>query len=211
MSLPATVPPAIIDVVVGFLLPLILGTCGGDEAAARAAALRLLAEPQPRTGNELLLAGAAIAFRLRGLARLVQSAEPDLSPDAAAIAEKSACGLLRTGDQAQRRLDEALRAAPRGADAAAPVADATPPLPEPSATTGTAAAPDGAASGAETPAQAGAADGAEPAPPAEPAMAITGSLVAQLEEKLRSAEKLLNMMKAYHKGAPPPHGKAAQD
>jgi outer membrane protein TolC len=34
--------------------------------------------------------------------------------------------------------------------------------------------------------------------------------IATAEAKLASATKLLNLMKAHHKGAPPPHSSAAQ-
>ena len=111
MSLPATIPAALAELVVGVLLPLILGACGGDAQAARATALRLVAQHQPRTGNELLLTGSAIGYRLRGLAMLVRSADAGPPLESAELAVELASSLSRTGQQAQRQLDELLRAA----------------------------------------------------------------------------------------------------
>ena len=204
MSFPATVPAAVIDLVVGFLLPLIIGACGGDARFAKATALRMLVEHHARTGNELLLAGSAICYRLRGLAMLAQSVDPDLPPESVDLAVKAACSLSRTGQQAQRRLDELQRVPPRSAEAAATADDAPPP----------ASMPEGAEGGAPQPTVPGAAE--PPVQPERTAVAeapegTTRSEVVRFETKLRSAETLLTLMKASWKGAPPPHSKAAQD
>src|SRR3954453_4357934 len=224
MPFPATIPAAIADLVVGFLLPLSIGACGGDAQGAKATALRLLTEHHPRTGNELLLAGSAIGHRLRGLAMLARSAEPDLPPDAVDQAMKWACSLSRTSQQAQRRLDELLRTAPRCDDAVVAAQDGAPPdtAPEPQPTL---AAPEAVAVApaptealtAPAPTEALTAPAQSAATPAaphaveEPVVGMPGSVITQLQAKLRNAENLVALMKARWKGAPPPHSKAAQD
>lgn len=179
MSLLTDLPTATLNFLIGFLLPLILPRNGGDVEAARALALELLEDHRPRTARELRLAAEAVAFGLKGLTMLAESAEPNVSAEKLESSMKWACGLSRSGHLAQRRLDDLQR--PRK----------TPPQQEETpATTAQQSAP------------------SEAAPPsAGPATAQT---TAQAEAALKSAEKLLALMKAHHKGAPPPHSHAAQ-
>ncbi len=189
MSLSATLPTAALDVALSFLLPLILPALGNDAAAARALVLHMVAEYDPQSVRELRLAAEAIGFSLKSLTVLAESAEPDIAAGRLDVTLKWASSLSRSSHQAQRRLTEVQRAA-----RTAPAPE--PPYLEPATET----AP------TETVA-------AEPAPPApapqpEPDTAIPD--VAKAEDALASATKLLTLMKAHHKGAPPPHIGAAQ-
>jgi hypothetical protein len=205
MSL-ATQFPALLEMFVSFLLPLLLPAAGGDHAAARAAALELLAEYHPRTARELDLAAEAVANSLKSLTMLAQSAEPGLSQAALNDTLKWATSLSREGHRAQRRLDQmqrARRAAAKG-ELAAQIESAS--LVEPAALLETVAipavadlpqiAPDATLTDV-TQTEATPVDPAQPEP-------------APAETALARAEKLLALMKAHHKGAPAPHTKAAQ-
>lgn len=232
MSIAASIPAAIVDLFVGFLLPLLLPASGGDPGTARATALHLLAELRPQSGRELKLAAESVGLGLKGLAMLAKSAESGASAEAQADAVKWACSLSRGSHQAQRRLDELQR--PRRVtrqqadadDAALPLAEAlsaigalmTPAVPQ--ADTAPPPAPDSApqpvlsATAPPEPAAAAPAPNTE-AEPAQPEAATAApdpaAEVAAAALALDSAERLLSVMRAYHKGAPPPHSKAAQD
>ena len=181
MTFPDSIPQAAINLVLSFLLPLILPSTGGDTQAARDLALCMLAEHTPQTARELRLAAETIGYSLRGLTLLANSAEPGIAADKHDTALKWACSLSRSGHQAQRRLDQLQRPATR---------------PAPRRTTG---APQDIAPPQET--------AAPPPPQTAPDQPPT---VAQAEAALQSAEKLLSLMKAHHKGAPPPHSPVAQ-
>jgi hypothetical protein len=121
-----------VDLVGGLLLPLILPTLGGDTAQAQALVRHMLSEYQPRSVRELRDAGEAIGFSLRSMGELARSAEPGVAAEQRNSARKWACSLSRSGDQAQRRLDD-VRRAPQTVretepvpEAASPVAGATP-------------------------------------------------------------------------------------
>ncbi len=122
---------------------------------------------------------------------LAQSAEPGIRSDKLETSLKWACSLSRSGHQAQRRLNELQRCRARAGRR-----EEAEPAPEASAP-------------AATPAQPVPAPTAPPEPPPSPA-STPESDIAQAETRLQSAVKLLNMMKAHHKGAPPPHSAAAQ-
>jgi hypothetical protein len=186
MSLP-TQFPALLEMFVSFLLPLLLPAAGGDHATARAAALDLLAEYNPQTARELDLAAEAIANSLKSLTMLAQSAEPGLSQKALSDTLKWATSLSREGHRAQRRLDQMQRARRAGekAERATPTNIRLP--------ADTIAAPEAPETRAE-------ADVTQAQP----------TDVAQADAALTRAEKLLALMKAHHKGAPAPHTKAAQ-
>lgn len=100
---------SVLDLILGILLPLLRPTIG-DEQAARAVALELLAAHDPRTNKELCLTAEAIAYSLRGLTLLVQSTEPGASLEQRLAVITSACRLDNAGARAQRRLDQAQRA-----------------------------------------------------------------------------------------------------
>ncbi len=202
MSSFAHIPAALVEFVVGFVTPMLMRGPEAEPRAARAMALRLLADYNPRTGRELRLAGEAILFGLEGLAVLGSSGINASNQEERFGAAKWACSLARMGHQAQKRLD-ALRQdppvrEPSAEDAgAAPEAAGMPPEPV-------------AADAAPPPGNAGAPeDGGGSRPTATGTAGLPG--IADAEAKLKSAEKLLNLMKAYHKGAPPPHSEAAQD
>jgi len=179
MSRLTDLPEAALQFVISVLLPLILPRNGGDPTAARSLALDLLEDHQPRSVRELRLAGEAVAFSLKSLTALAESAEPNLAAEKQEAAMKWACALSRSGNLAQRRLDQLQ--GPRK------------PTRQPDVTPDTTTPPSEPAQIAAPPDQ---------STPAEP--------VAQAEAALRSAEKLLALMKAHHKGAPPPHSPAAQ-
>jgi hypothetical protein len=188
MTFPANIPKAAVELVLSFLLPILLPSLDGDIQGARALALHLLDDHNPQTARELRLAGEAIGYSIKGLAMLADSAEPAITAEKRDTSLKWACGLSRSGHQAQRRLDELQRPARRNAPRDLPVAEAIPP--QDTVPTG--------------PLQ-------ETAPPSSQAAALEQPLtVAQAEAALQSAEKLLILMKAHHKGAPPPHSQAAQ-
>ncbi|MFL5252208.1 MAG: hypothetical protein ACJ8AI_04835 [Rhodopila sp.] len=202
MSISASIPTAFVDVVIGCLLPLLLRGTGGDAQAADALARHLLTEYHPRTAQELHLAGESITNRLKSMLLLAASAEPGIAAEAEDTALKWATSLTRAGHQAERKPDRLQRAScathrphmldETGLDiqeqAGPPVEPAAPTTPEQTAET--------------TPA------GPATAPPAD---ASPASEVGQAESKYNPAAKLLTLMKAHHKGAPPPHTKAAQD
>jgi len=180
MPFPDTIPAAVIELVAGFLLPLLIGTCGGDAQAAKDTALRLLAEHKPHTGEELHLAGTAIGYRIRSLAMVVRSADPSLPPKSEDAALKMACSLTRTTEQALRRLDN-LRSAPRGAEATVAAQDNSPPEPTPESSIQVEPAETMAAPAATL------AEADAPAPPeacadAASAEHATGTAVEQLEK-----------------------------
>jgi hypothetical protein len=183
MSLLTDLPAAALDFVIAFLLPLILPRNGGDTLAARTLALQMLEDHHPQTVRELRLAGEAVGFSLKSLTMLAESAEPNIAAEKLESSMKWACGLSRSGHLAQRRLDELQRLRKTGCR----------PEEIPNATQLQTAILEAAPEGAPAT--------VEPTGPPN---------VAQAEAALRSAEKLLALMKMHHKGAPPPHSQAAQ-
>jgi len=77
MSLPARIPGAIIETVLGQLALLFLAGANGDPQVARQAALRFLISYQPQTEPELALAADIISFGFHVRQSLHQAAEPD--------------------------------------------------------------------------------------------------------------------------------------
>ncbi len=77
MSLPASIPTAIIETVLGQLALLFLAGANGDPQAARQAALRCLAAYRPVSESELTLAANIICFGFHARQSLYQAAEPD--------------------------------------------------------------------------------------------------------------------------------------
>ena len=193
MSFPATIPTAAIEFVLCMLLPVLLPGLGGDNAAARALAIELLAEQGPRTAHELRLAAEAIGQSLKGLAMLADSAAPDIAPAQLERSLKWATRLARAGHQAQARLDT-LQRAPHAERFSPPNLDIAAAM-DPDDTALTPHVDDPGSVGVTEPPPA-------PAPETD---------IGKAEATLRTAEKLLGLMKARWKGAPPPHSKAAQD
>ncbi len=105
MSLPATLPRPILDTILTRLAFLFLAAAG-DEAAARQAAMRMLAAYNPETEPELSLAADIISFSFHALEALSQSAEPGLKLTAILRLRASAVSLSREAHKARRKLDQ---------------------------------------------------------------------------------------------------------
>jgi hypothetical protein len=126
-ALPATIPQAIWDTLLGRLAPLFLIGAAGDPASAREAAHQMLAAYNPQTSVELRLAAEIIGFGLHALEALGQAADPALSLNRVLRLRGSAVSLSREAHKSQRKLDQLQRA-----HAIQPPAQAQPsPQPEP--------------------------------------------------------------------------------
>ncbi|MFO1023707.1 MAG: hypothetical protein U1E70_00870 [Acetobacteraceae bacterium] len=200
MSLSHALPVAAVDMVVMLLVRLIIPLHQVDAAAARTSALAMLAEYDPRTMMELRLAGEIIGLSLNAMQAQGDAAQPDMTMAQRSDARRWAGAFTRTGLAAQRRLEAMQKArragADSGTDAAAPitaspraVAEAEPPAQQP-----------------EPAAPALVVSEAGPAGPPDHAVAA----LQQAEADFRKADRLLTLMRAHHKGAPPPHSQAAQ-
>jgi hypothetical protein len=192
MSAFANISSAVLDVILATLLPLVLPATG-DEPTARRAALEMLEAHSPRTAKELCLAAETIAYSLRGLMLVAQSNDEAMPPDQRIAALASAYRLDATAARAERRLHEAQRARKRTMEQS----DAPPVMPETVPADAVTTPPAMPPATAERPAP-GPADAAEP------------PTILQAETTLKSAEKLLKLMRDHCKGAPPPHSQAAQ-
>ena len=96
----------ILNTFLDLLIPLFLTAAGGDPDTARAAALELLADFNPRSPRELDLATQAIGNGMTSLTMLGKTTEGGLSLDDINGAIKSATSLARAGHQAERRLED---------------------------------------------------------------------------------------------------------
>ncbi|MFL5286296.1 MAG: hypothetical protein ACJ8AW_36305 [Rhodopila sp.] len=204
MSPFGTVSTAILDLILGALLPLLLPAM---SRLRRDIALELLAAHGPQTTKELRFPAEAIAYSLRGLELLGQSNAAGASLDQRITAVTWACRLDRAGHQAQKRLDELQRARRqqrRGMPASEPAAF------EPAAPESAASVPEMARRATEMGTAANVAAKATVASEKAASAAAQVPDVAQTEAALRTAEKLLGLMKSHWKGAPPPHTQAAQ-
>ncbi|MDR3532060.1 MAG: hypothetical protein P4L90_16110 [Rhodopila sp.] len=124
MSLSTLVTPAILDKVIGDLVPVFLTSVGGDLIAARNAAGSMLAAYDVETEEELRLAAEITSFGFGALDALGKSMNPDLPLNAVLRLRGCANSLQRSKHQCQRALD-ALRkrrrlAAVTAAEALAP-------------------------------------------------------------------------------------------
>ncbi len=136
MSLAATFPAAILETILIRLSALFLAGAGGDLAAARQAAVQMLSDHHPETGDELHLAANIISFGFRALETLAQSAEPDLSLTRILRLRGSAVSLSRQAEKARRSLHQCQKSRLQGGSAepaqASPEAaqpDPAPPIP----------------------------------------------------------------------------------
>jgi hypothetical protein len=109
-TLPATIPQAILETVLGRLALLFLTGAAGNLAAAREAAHQMLAAYNPRTAAELSLAAEIIGFSFHALEALAQAAGPDLSLNRVLRLRGSAVSLSREAHKSQRKLDQLQRA-----------------------------------------------------------------------------------------------------
>jgi hypothetical protein len=105
MSLNANLPAAILDTILARLAMLFLAGAADNTAVARDAALRMLAEYQPETGDELRLAAQIVGFSFHALAALGQAMAPDMPLNRVLRLRGSAVSLSRESHKAQRRLD----------------------------------------------------------------------------------------------------------
>ncbi len=233
MSLSPDLPSSAIETVIAFLLPLILPTLNNQTPAATALALHMLGDYNPQSTRELRLAAEAIGYSLKGLTVLAESAEPGITAEKRDADIKWACSLTRSGHQSERRLAEAQRAAQAtlpgqpGQTTATNPAQVTPTNPAQATSTNPADAASNPAQATATkaaqaistkpaalatlPPQPAAHAPASPEPPAQPLPDETApGDVPTAEAALAKATKLLNLMQAHHKGAPPPHSSAAQ-
>jgi hypothetical protein len=110
MFLPASIPQAILDTILGRLALLFLAGAGADLAVARDAAAQMLAAYHPETPAQLSLAAEIISFSFNALEALSQAANPDLSPNRTLRLRGSAVSLSRESHKSQRKLDQLQRA-----------------------------------------------------------------------------------------------------
>ncbi|HVZ10743.1 hypothetical protein [Rhodopila sp.] len=231
MSSLSHLPTIVVDITIAFLLPLILPAAGGDRVAAEAGVRALLAGYQPADVHELNLAAQVVGHYLKSLGLLGESAAQMASPRQAETAIRLACSTAKIAEKAETMLErrQALRRAEQRADGSATgpaetvagmsasqeaAADGMV-LPKAERLGPAAAGPSMPATGevagateTETEAATAAPDAAATAPGDGPA--AEADPVAEAEAKFRSATRLLHLMKAHHKGAPPPHSQAAQ-
>ena len=79
MALPTTIPLVCVDSIVALLVPMLRSAAGDDEDAARALALEILEQYEPRTSKELLEAGEAAAFKLVEIRLQMEAMDSDLT------------------------------------------------------------------------------------------------------------------------------------
>src|ERR1700678_3422044 len=106
MSLPTTLPAAILETILARLALLFLVGAQGDETAARDAAAEMLASYDPKTTAELRLAANSISFSFHALEALSQAAHPNMSLTKILRLRRSAVSLSRESHKAERRLDQ---------------------------------------------------------------------------------------------------------
>jgi hypothetical protein len=102
MSLPAV----ILDTILDRLACLFLIGARGNEAAARDAAIHMLAAYNPETEDEVRLAANIISFGFHALEALGQAATPDMPITRILRLRGSAVSLSRESHKAERRLDQ---------------------------------------------------------------------------------------------------------
>jgi hypothetical protein len=106
MTLPATLPPALLETILARLARLLLAGANGVETAARDAAMATLASYQPATATELRLAANIVSFSLHALEALSQAADPGQSLTKILRLRGSAVSLSRESHKAERRLEQ---------------------------------------------------------------------------------------------------------
>jgi hypothetical protein len=108
--IPATIPQAILDTILGRLAPLFLVGAAGNPAIARDAAHQMLAAYNPQTAAQLSLAAEIVGFSFHALEALGQAADRDLSLNRILRLRGSAVSLSREAHKSQRKLDQLQRA-----------------------------------------------------------------------------------------------------
>jgi hypothetical protein len=109
MSLSATLPAILLDLILGRLALLFITATTTDPAAARQAATEMLAAYAPETPAELRLAAEIISFGLHALEALSQASHPDMSLTKILRLRGSAVSLSRESHKSQRKLDQLQR------------------------------------------------------------------------------------------------------
>ena len=121
MSLPTTLPAAVVETILTRIAPLFLIGAANNPEAARQAAAHMLAAYHPETTEELRLAANIVAFGFQSLEALSQAATPDMSLTRILRSRGSAVTLSRESAKAQRHLDQ-LQHARRNAPTIEPTA-----------------------------------------------------------------------------------------
>jgi len=104
MSLPATLPAAILETILTGLAALFLAGANQDATAARQAAYGMLDAYHPETEDELRLAASIVGFSFHALEALGQAAAPDIPLTRILRLRASAVSLSRESAKAERRL-----------------------------------------------------------------------------------------------------------
>jgi hypothetical protein len=128
MTLPATLPPALLETILTRLARLLLAGANGIETAAREAAMATLASYQPATATELRLAANIVSFSLHALEALSQAADPDQSLTKILRLRGSAVSLSRESHKAERRLEHLQQARHAGQPEQQTPEPVTPPI-----------------------------------------------------------------------------------
>lgn len=110
MSLPTTLPAAILETILIRLAGLFLAGAGGDISAARHAASHMLAAYHPGTEDELRVAANIVIFSFQALEALGQAAAPDMPLTRILRLRSGAVSLSREAAKAERRLTELQKA-----------------------------------------------------------------------------------------------------
>jgi hypothetical protein len=110
MSLPSTLPAAILETILTGLAALFLTGANGDTAAARHAASCMLGAYHPETEDELRLAANIVGFSFHAIEALGQAAAPDIPLTRILRLRGSAVSLSRESAKAERRLAELRKA-----------------------------------------------------------------------------------------------------
>lgn len=131
MSLPTTIPQAILDTILGRLAVLFLTGAAGDPATARQAASHMLAAYNTETEEELSLAAEIISFRLHTLEALSSASDPELSLNKVLRLRGGAVSISRESHKTQRKLDQLQRDRRAGVQQQAAPAQTEPAAPTP--------------------------------------------------------------------------------
>ena len=138
MSLPSSIPAAVLETVLIRLAALFIAGANGDMAAAHDAAHHTLTAYHPETETELRIAANIISFGFQCLEALAQAAAADMPLTRVLRLRGSAVTLSRESSKAERRLSELQTARRQGVQAETPQAAVQPaetqpttPQPEP--------------------------------------------------------------------------------
>lgn len=114
MSLPTTVPVALLETILNHIAALFLTGANGDIVAARQAASQMLNAYHPQTEDELRLAAKIIGFSFQALEALAQAAAPDMPLTRILRLRGGAVSLSRESAKAERHLAQLHKARQQG-------------------------------------------------------------------------------------------------